>query len=770
MGIVQPRVWAALAVLGTLAPNTAKEEPLIWGAVRLPGSVSAARHVLGLDSSTGRPDASGLLDLARFAHSNASSTRTVDVLGRYLTTVDDLETAVQTLHAGLVLPSSSTPKKEREGVQKIVELLGLRLRERRGAYTLEIEATAVAAERSAWVSANGLDVKQILSSVSVDKPIGLHVTDAELPLPLPDFWQHEVFTSKHLPILDIITDRQSSLFYVGLMALDDETLGFLAGHLPLLRHLREDQPGTFAAFGRSIRIHSGIVDVPGGPTAAVVWESLIGRAATDPERFVRDLLAQDNGRLAYFYDLVDHLDRAHQAFVLGTSLDVKPRERFVKHVYDLFPVTAEWSIPDRPFYRPAFDGAVPLSFIGITAEGDAGPSWWPSIFEQATGGSDWPSRADRRQPEIKDRPADAACVLEWIFRSPKDTVARFQLLRFAQRALAGSQRQEALAVEQALRTWFEMPALGRALERMRVTDPSVFGSVGTAAHQLTQAGGIDNVRKVVARWQAALGLLEQADRLHPEPAEKTAKLLRSLAAITPKAHEGSAGALAAWVADELAPAFATVSGDLGDLEHTVVAALAGAPTATTPTLSWEGLDYVIDVAGTVLKQVTAIRQAQHGPRLQDLVALEHVRHTLAQGVATVDQLKSVVAELTRLEAAVAAVPQVDGKPDPLVHEYRDTIADLAKITRTQDLKRTSRALPVIARTLTRSTTRPPPHWSTLWPLLQPISRPKWSPPLGRPTRFCLRRQPINGPGRQSPGRQFSSNPSRKAGLLCAART
>jgi hypothetical protein len=282
----------------------------------------------------------------------------------------------------------------------------------------------------------------------------------------------EIFDAKHLPILDITGDRQSSLLYIGLLALDDETLEFLASHVALVKHLREDHPGRLRVW-RSLRIHGGIVDVPGGAGAAAAWEELVGRAPGDAERFVRDLLGKDDGRLAYFYDLVDHLDASHRAFVMGDHLAAAARPRFVRRVYERAPASPEWNINDRPFYRPLLDAGVVLSFIDVNA-GTAGPAWWPSLLQHAADGGDWPTDADRVLSDM-EQPADAPWLLEWIFESPKDSVNRYRLLRFAQRVLAAAPREDALNVELALRTHASCRR-SPALERMGVSDPSVYAT------------------------------------------------------------------------------------------------------------------------------------------------------------------------------------------------------------------------------------------------------------------------------------------------------
>lgn len=688
------RFRAALAVVLALVPSQARTQPQLWGIVRLPGTASAARHLVGLDASPAQLDASALVDLLRLAHGNNAGTKTPELIERYVTTIADFQTTSAATPAGLRMPTISTPKKDREVVDHLADLLGLRLRERRNVYALEVEASESAAERAEWMAANGIDLQQLIKTASPDVAVPLALQDTDLPLPLPEFWQKEIFDPKHLPMLDITNDRLSSLLYVGLMASDDETLAFLAAHVPLVKRLRADHAGPFAAFGRSIRIHGGVADVPGGARAAPVWEDLVGRAPSDAERFVRDLLGKDDGRLAYFYDIVDHLDPARQAFVLGGHLDAAARPRFVRRVYERAPVSPEWNIGDRPFYRPVLDAGVVLSFVDVQANGTAGPAWWPSLLQHAADGGDWPTRADRVLSDIKERPLDAEWLLEWIFESPKDSFNRFTLLRFAQRVLASAPREDALNVELALRTAREFPALAGALERMGLTDPSLYATTAAGALRVTQSA---DAMPAVARWQAAAGLLEQGHRLHRLAPETLTRLLTSLADVPAKNQDESSAWLAGWFVEQFVPAF--VTGDSADLEQALVAALAGAPTPGTPTISWEGQDYVIDTAGTVTRQVTAIRQSQHAPRLQDLAALQHVRRQIEQGLTSLDALAALTTEMARLQTAVALVPPIEAKPQPIVRDFKDATAELLKIKKPLDLKRAARQLPEVVRAI-----------------------------------------------------------------------
>src|SRR5207247_2166620 len=78
-------------------------------------------------------------------------------------------------------------------------------------------------------------------------------------------------------------------------------------HPALLTRLYERNAATFAAFGNSLRVRNGRVTTPGGAAAASAWEDVVGSKLDQPEAFVRALFDADEGRLAYLYGTVAHL-------------------------------------------------------------------------------------------------------------------------------------------------------------------------------------------------------------------------------------------------------------------------------------------------------------------------------------------------------------------------------------------------------------------------------------------------------------------------------
>ena len=169
-----------------------------------------------------------------------------------------------------------------------------------------------------------------------------------MPLPLdPSIWRDSIL-QRQVPdnelIPAIFADRSTALLYHGLAALDDETLAALGPDRETLQQLRR-RAASFAALGRSVRIHAGRVVVPGGADAEPLWQSLVGADPAKPGAFTRRLFSDLNGRLAYVYDVIAHLDPARQRFALGLTLPAPARLERLRTLLDVFEqMASDWRL------------------------------------------------------------------------------------------------------------------------------------------------------------------------------------------------------------------------------------------------------------------------------------------------------------------------------------------------------------------------------------------------------------------------------------------
>lgn len=693
---VSRRPWLQGCLVATVvllasggAPGLAASQTL-WGEIPLPGGVKAARAVFALGLAEDRPDGAWLADYL-LRQLNAVSVLAPVPIEQYLATLETAATLQAEWPDGLLLPAVGAPEPVRVRAENALRALGLLLRRRGNQYQAEPDRSSAGFDRVASLEAAGVDVDEVALTLNSGRPAAISLSHSRLPLPLPDYWTKYVFTRKTSPLLSIVGSRPHSLVYLGLLAQDEPTLAFLHARPDLVRRLGDDVGGAFATFGRSLRVRNNAVEAPGGPDAAGVWRELVGRDPGDAEPFIMSLLARDDGRLAYFYDTVAQLPPGRQRSVLGAGRSGADRLQFVKRIAAHFAAAhAQWKVERLPFSRSSFDPAVALMLVDVQPDGSLGPAWLPAVLDRVVNTSTWPMQPDQTFGSVSEGSANALWMLDWVFEKPGEAPARFALLRFAQRRFAAVPKASAHHVGVALLTSRDMPALTRALERMSVSDPAVYAAVAVAAYNLTVSGGADEVRPILARWQAALGLLEQAQRRLRLPEEAVVSLLQSLVRATPADRRQAPGVVAAWLLEHLLPRLVP-DGPLDELEPRTVRALTtqGAPGPVR--FSWEGLQYVADTSQMVFRSVRTLRDTEaREPTLTDLARLHAVRRTVER--ASLDNAGQVAAALNTLNDTLGWLAAAGERGARVVRDLREATGQLDRIRDVRDANRLSRPL------------------------------------------------------------------------------
>jgi hypothetical protein len=491
-----------------------------------------------------------------------------------------------------------------------------------------------------------------------------------VPLPLPDFWR--TMSGDTSPTPPVLRTRAALLTYHGLMALDDDSLAAFAAMPRFVRWIAttEAAAAIFATSARSLRFKTGTIRLAGGDDTGPIWSRLAGEDAQQPERFLQALLTRDRGRLACFYDAIGSLPRARQLFALGAHLPVADRPAFVQGIYRAFlSVEPTWDMTVRPFYRPDFDGLIALLATEVRSDNTVGPDWWPALFERVGRGGEWPSDERRAEPSgARPTPADARWLAEWVFADRDAARGRFEALRFAQRVFPDSPREQTRQLETALRGVVEMPALLFGLERMGVRNPETYASLVTAARFASDHGNVP----ATVRWQAALALVEQAQRRNAWPEDRLTPLLLSWAAAAPIGADRLTAA-ADWVVESLVPALVEGPTDPDSLEVAFVRAATTSNDART--VQWEGLAYTTDPSRAATMAALALRDAEDGPRLQHLVQAQRARAALGAASRGADP-SAVLEALRGLEQELSALPDAGGLDPGLLRRVRRSLDDV----------------------------------------------------------------------------------------------
>jgi hypothetical protein len=422
----------------------------------------------------------------------------------------------------------------------------------------------------------------------------------------------------------ILTDRSAALVYYGLSALDDTTLQWVSRDRAMLSHFRKHAE-IFAAFGRSVHIGDGRVIVPGGSDAEPLWRAIVSADPARPDEFVARLISGD-GRLAFLYDVVAHLDGAHQRFALGLHLPAGSREARLRSVLAAFTDAApEWKVAERPFVRPPLDGAILLSTIHVTETGGAVPPMTRRLWDRVFRGDEL---NDVPYEEVSDgvlRATSASLVLDasWLAdRILKTPYAigrrRLDTLLFGERVFHVTPDPDSADVATALRGYLAFPALMIALERIGVTDPQVYIRAARHAARLNTIQPVSERRTAIAIFQSAIELIVRMRLVHAINGARAASLVTSLIDLESSSPAASAAAFREWFRTTLVADLPTRE----SLEESLIAALAGLPkdVGEFPTVEWEGRRYLVNPAAGEFTRIRTIRRTQQGPTLDDALS------------------------------------------------------------------------------------------------------------------------------------------------------
>lgn len=486
-------------------------------------------------------------------------------------------------------------------------------------------------------------LRETLETV-LSAPVG--ATTDVVPLPLdPAIWRDTILQTSASGaglVSEILKDRRAALVYCGLAALDDETLGWLGSERDTLLHAR-NHSAIFAAFGRSVHVRAGRMVVPGGSEAEPLWKALTGEDPGKPAAFVQRLIDGD-GRLAFLYDTIAHLDGPRQRFALGLPVQTTSPNARLRALLESFVAAApDWRIDERPFSKPPIDGAMLFSTVAVTPNGAGaapmGLRLWDRVFradELTDVAFERVSEAEINQ--VSERlSVDAAWLATRILRVPYALGRRrLDTLLFAQRVFGRQPSAEAARIATALRGYIAFPALMIALERIGTVQPAIFVAAAEHAAKLNAIDSLPLRRTSIAEFQSAVALVERARRTGVLDLPRAETLISTLTSLQLSSRNAYGSRFSLWLRDGFIGGLA--AGD--SPEETVLKALAGVARSAgpIPVIEWEGRQYGVDPASADLRRLRLIRERQGGSTLDAALsaALEGVNDGDREGQSGLD--------------------------------------------------------------------------------------------------------------------------------------
>ena len=452
-----------------------------------------------------------------------------------------------------------------------------------------------------------------------------------LPLPLGSAIWRDRLLLENVPeqrlASAILGRRSTALLYHGLLALDEETLRWLALSPGALDHLRR-RPAVTAVFARSLHIRNGAIVTP-GEKADEVWAALVGAEPSQPESFIGHLLDARGGRLAFLFDTVMHLDAAHQRFALTAARG----ESRIARARALLGAVAEsapsWKIEERPFTRPDVDVSHLLRLVSLTEDAAIVGATSRGIWERA-----FDNRIDMSGDAADDVPIDAAWLAGKVLRASATTARqRLDMFLCAQRVLPDAAGAPPTAVLEALRGLARYPALMLTLDRNGVRGVLAYSAAARGA------AAVEHDPDALALSQSLLAVIDRAQRASTLHADVAAPLYSSLLEVAASGR-ATGSSMAQWTSARLLPALRTaIAGNHrtpDDPETIVMRALAGPLTESPPTVEWEGRKYQVDVAAAEFRRIARVRKGQAeaslGPALAAASSAQGVRD-LTQSLA-----------------------------------------------------------------------------------------------------------------------------------------
>lgn len=675
----------------------------LWGRLDVPGTPAALAWVAGLD-----PDASSLtsewvvLESIRALHGEPDSPR-LRALDEYLRLLNRWEAERRGVGDRVSLAMAGN-RDSRDSLERLLRTAGFGLARsgRNQPEQVVRRADAASANDRALLIGAGVAIEGLETRLNAGEEVAtesLAIPWFTAPLPMYAEWWTALLGPEADPFTTILTERRAALLFYGLSALDAETRRYLV-ETPALMEVLLSRTSPFAAFGGHLRVRNGRMDVPGGDEAVSWWEALVGVPVTVPDQFISRVLSERDGRLAYFYGLLDAIGPARVRFVTGLSTPPVTRP---EDVFAWFDRAEPGFQPDRrPFSRPVGNPAVFATQIILDPEGrPVGPSWrylWNAVFDDLRLPAD-PTRVLRPSPGT----VDASYWFDAVLDGELDPRVRMNTILFAQRVFPRASEDQIADLLIALRGFQRFPMLCLTLERAGVRTPAVYRAAVRMADGLSAIPDTHQAFTSLSQFQGALALIEFGTRTRRLSGEHAGALVESLSSVPLDRHGSFGGDIARWMDVVFVPAVSTALPFSGaaPVERAFLAGLTHLPEvvdpldprASGPVFEWQGWRYQIDPSRAAFTRVTALRQRQAGNNLDAILRLARVTAALSADVTLdtiatqADILRQLPGELREPQLPIAILGP---RPLDVAVVLGSAVQELSRITEPRRLRNAAR--------------------------------------------------------------------------------
>jgi tetratricopeptide (TPR) repeat protein len=269
----------------------------------------------------------------------------------YFRQVGDLKALGKPGKNAVEITISAADKKSREQSERILGVLGWKLKTAKKGVTLEAGEKSAQARRQETASALAIDEVGIQEALEAGKAFRFEIPDEAAPVLLSEstwmttFFPKTKFNGGFAEAL--ATDLRVAKTYAALNVMGSRAVAALTAAADL-KTLAEKHADVLFRYGSAFALQKEHAAVPGGAASEAVWEKLVGVAPAAAGKFFRALLEKDDGKLLAFFATLGQLDSQHQRFFTRSAVRTA---RF----YELFKDSGEIAAgPERPARSVSF--------------------------------------------------------------------------------------------------------------------------------------------------------------------------------------------------------------------------------------------------------------------------------------------------------------------------------------------------------------------------------------------------------------------------------
>jgi|HubBroStandDraft_6_1064221.scaffolds.fasta_scaffold00051_17 Flp pilus assembly protein TadD len=212
---------------------------------------------------------------------------------------------------------SLNDKDAKHKTEKVLGLLGIKLRTTKGQLELDRGENKSQAKKQETVAALAIDEVGLQEDLQNGKPYDLEIRDEWVPVyPNEKMWRDVLYPTESMPggfAVALLRVPRMALLYRGLSAINRKCISELLSAVNL-KTLNDKYADLLYLYGPALALQGTHAAVPGGAQAEAIWAQLVGAAPAQPGLFFRALLEREDGRLLAFFSTLSELDRPHQVF------------------------------------------------------------------------------------------------------------------------------------------------------------------------------------------------------------------------------------------------------------------------------------------------------------------------------------------------------------------------------------------------------------------------------------------------------------------------